>query len=118
MNPTLVAVIVVIILVAGVYIGVSGLTTQYAVDASRGSAAQVLCAPDTTIGRVGSPVRFALAGVAAGTAYHWSSDEGTAQILPDGRFSVTYASAGVKTAWAFVLAGNYWQQVRCAVTVR
>ena len=118
MNTTVVAVLIVLILAVGVYIGISGLSTQYAVDTSRGSAAQVLCAPDIQTAHVGQSVHFALSGLVTGTAYHWSTDEGTAQITQDGRLSVSYASRGVKNAWAFVLAGNFWQQVRCSVTVQ
>ena len=118
MNTVFVAILIVLVLAVGVYIGISGLSTQYAVDTSRGSAAQVLCAPDVQTARVGQPVRFALSGLAAGTAYHWSTDEGTAQIMSDGRFSVTYATRGVKNTWAFVLAGSFWQQIRCSVTVQ
>jgi hypothetical protein len=118
MNAVVVAVLIVLILAVGVYIGISGLSTQYAVDASRGSAAQVLCAPDVQTSHVGQTVRFALSGLTPGTAYHWSADEGTAQIMPDGRFSIVYATRGVKNAWAFVLAGTFWQQIRCSVTVQ
>jgi hypothetical protein len=118
MNRTLIAVVVVVILTFGVYIGLSGFMTQYAVETSRGSAAQVICAPDAATASVGQSVRFSLSGITGGAAYHWASDEGTSQTLPDGRFAVTYTTRGVKTAWAFILSGEYWQPVRCSVTVQ
>ncbi|HUO75459.1 MAG TPA: hypothetical protein VMU12_00875 [Candidatus Paceibacterota bacterium] len=118
MNGVLVAALLVIVLVAGVYIGISGIATQYAFGTSRSSAANVLCSPDVQTASVGQTVRFALAGMAAGTAYHWASDEGTMKVQPDGRLSVIYSTTGIKNAWAFILTGTTWSQVRCSVTVR
>lgn len=118
MNGVLVAALLVIVLVVGVYIGVSGIATQFAFVPSRGSAASVICAPDIQTASVGQSVRFALSGMAAGTAYHWASDEGTMRIQSDGRLSVVYSTRGIKTAWAFVETGTAWSQVRCSVAVQ
>ena len=118
MNGVLVTALLIIVLVAGVYIGISGIATQYALGTSRSSAANVICSADVQTASVGQSVRFTLAGMAAGTAYHWASDEGTTRVQPDGRLSVTYATSGIKTAWAFILTGTTWSQVRCSVTIR
>ena len=118
MNGVLVVALLVVVLVAGVYIGVSGIATQFGVGTSSGTAASVLCAPDAQTAHVGQAVRFSLSGITAGTAYHWASDEGTMQIMSDGRLSVVYTTRGVKNAWAFLLMGTSWSQVRCSVTVQ
>ena len=118
MNGVFVVTLLVVVLVAGVYIGMTGIASQFAFAPSRGSAASVICAPDTQTARTGQAVQFSLSGIAAGTAYHWASDEGTTQTMSDGRLSVVYTTRGVKNAWAFLLLGTSWSQVRCSVNVQ
>jgi len=114
MSPVLVAAVFVIILAVGVYIGVSGLTTQYSLDTSGSGAAGIACAPDIT----GRTVVFGFAGLPGGAVYHWAADEGRSEVTADGKFRVTFTTAGTKEASLFWLDGDRWRRLSCAAVVR
>lgn len=118
MNTTIVALVLVSILAVGIYIGVSGIVTQYAIDTSGSSAGSLVCAPSTPTARIGQAVRWTVAGLPGGTIYHWASDEGASRVLTDGSFSVTYDKTGEKTASLFYAEKNRWMRITCSTTVQ
>lgn len=118
MNPVLVAILAVAVLGVGIYIGVSGMVTQYAFDVSGSHADQIACSADAPTGAVGRPIVFSASGIPGGTVYHWAVDEGSFAILADGRLRATFATPGPKTAWLFYLDGARWRQVNCTTNVR
>ena len=118
MHPVFVAIIALTIFAVGIYIGVSGLVTQYGVDTSDSSAAQAVCAPAAPTVGIGRPATFAISGLPEATLYFWASDKGTSQVNDDGRFRVTYSAPGAYEAYAFWLDGSRWRRITCLVTVR
>ena len=121
MRPVSIAVLMVILLGVGVYIGVSGLADQIGgnLDLSRGSAADVTCEPDRSEAVAGQAVTFALSGIDAAAPFHWSAPSGTAQTLPDGRLSVRFAASGAQYVSAFIPGtGTQWRRISCSVTIR
>jgi len=116
MHPVVVAAVFVVILAVGVYIGVSGLTTQYGLDTSGSDAAGVACAPDTAA--AGRTVTFGFSGLAGGTPYHWAADEGKSEVTADGKFRVIFGTAGAKEVSLFWLDGSRWQRTACVASVR
>lgn len=118
MHPVFVVGTLVVIFFVGIYIGISGLATQYAVNLSGSYAGSLACAPQTTSIVLGQRALFSAAGLPAGTIYHWATDTGSSQTLTDGRFSVLYSSRGVKEVSMFASLANRWQRIPCQVTVR
>ncbi|MCC6934099.1 MAG: hypothetical protein IT406_00160 [Candidatus Yanofskybacteria bacterium] len=118
MNPVIVAIVAVIIVGFGIYIGVSGIATQYAFEFSGGRAEQVACAAAMPSGTVGQPMLFSTSGIPSGTIYHWALDEGTSHVLPDGRLTAIFSGQGQKTAWLFFLDSRVWRQTACSTIIR
>ncbi|HXK36174.1 MAG TPA: hypothetical protein VJ553_01170 [Candidatus Paceibacterota bacterium] len=121
MRPISVAIVMVLMLGVGVYIGISGLATQIAVDfdLSRGSAADVVCAPDRTVAAVGQAVLFTVIGLDPALPYAWSADSGRVRFQDGGKLSVTYDTIGKKTVSVFVPGvGGQWQRIPCSVTIQ
>jgi len=121
MRPVSVAIVVVLTLAVGVYIGVSGLATQFAVnlDLTRGVASEVVCTPDRLVASVGQTVNFTVTGLDPTLPYSWSADAGRVRYLQDGGIAVVYDTPGVRTVSVFIPGfGNQWQRVACSVDVR
>ena len=118
MNPVIVAITGVAILTVGIYIGISGIATQYAFDLSDSSASAITCATTTQDPRIHQRVTYRFSGLPVGSRYHWSSDEGEAQVSDEGDLEVVYAIPGNKAAWAFYLDNKIWRQISCSAAVR
>ncbi len=118
MRLAFIALGIMVLVAAGVYIAGSNLSQQYAFENSKSLASSAVCTADRVSAGVGQVVNFTLAGVDAGTPLHWSSDDGRGELAQTGIFRVTYAHTGTKTVWAFVYAGNLWLRVACSVDIR
>ena len=118
MHPVLIAFIVLVVFTAGVYIGVSGLLTNYGVDTSGSNAGAVACSPATPSVAVGGRAIFSFSGLPGGVVYHWASDEGRSELTATGTLAVTYASRGTKEVSLFWLDGSRWRRISCSVSVQ
>jgi len=112
-----IAIGIMLLVAVGLYLGLAGFQ-QYAVESSRSLAGQAVCAPQRPDAVTGRPVVFSVTGLPDGTLVHWSSDEGRSEVAPGGTFSVTFATAGMKSVSAFALLGDTWTRITCDVTVR
>lgn len=117
-NTTLIALVAVLMLGVGIYISISGLATQYALEPSGGSAAGVACTPHTAESRVNQPVRFTASGLTVGTLYHWASDKGRSEVQPGGGLEVRFAKPGSQTIYLFHAANSRWYRTACSVLIR
>lgn len=117
MNPVFIAMMLVLIVGVGIYIGFSGITTQYAFDAGRSSAGEIICAPSALTAKPSQAVTFSTS-VPEGTLYIWSAPEGTASFVRSGPLTVSYKTAGTKTAYLFVLDGSKWKSATCSVVIK
>lgn len=118
MKPLAVVVVLALIMSVGIYIGMSGLVTQYAFVPGRSSAGTAVCSPSTASVQRGAAVRFASSQLPAGAPSHWASDEGRSEANADGTFSVQFTTAGTKTISLFYLDRNAWLRSTCQVQVR
>ena len=117
MKPLVIAIVVIGMMGVGVYIGASGLVSQYAFVPGRSSAGTAVCTPGTASANVGSAVQFMASNVPSGAPSHWSSPEGRAT-LTSGIFSVQFTSPGTKTVSLFYFDRNAWLRTTCEVQVR
>jgi hypothetical protein len=117
MKPLVIVMLMVVLLGVGIYIGTSGLVTQYAVVPGRSSAGTAICAPDTDTALKGASVRFTSSNLPANTLFHWSSDEGTAT-TGTSAFTVKFTTAGTKTVSLFYFDKNVWLRTTCEVQIR
>lgn len=117
MNTTTVAIILVLILAVGLYIGVSNFNQQYGVGTSGSSAGQFACEPDKASAAASEPVKFTTS-LPEGSTYYWSAPDGMSSFALRGPLTVRYARAGTKTVSLFYQSGSAWRQTSCTVTVR
>lgn len=118
MRTTAVAIIISLIIGAGIYASISNLVTRYAVRTSGSLAGQYSCVPDTLIAQPNHSVIFT-ASIPEGTTYFWSTPGAiNASFLTSGPLTVQYNQVGTKTAYLFFQANNIWQRISCAVQVR
>lgn len=117
MKPLAVVVVLALIMGVGIYIGMSGLVTQYAFVPGRSSAGTAVCTPDAASVQRGTAVRFTFSQLPTGALYRWASDEGRAEVSADGKFSVQFATAGAKTISLFYFDRG-WRRSTCQVQVR
>ncbi|MEK7638352.1 MAG: hypothetical protein AAB375_02935 [Patescibacteria group bacterium] len=118
MKPLVVVVVLALIMGVGIYIGMSGLVTQYAFVPGRSSAGTAVCTPDSAFVQRGAAVRFISSQLPAGALYHWASDEGRSEMSTNGTFSVQFSTAGAKTVSLFYFDRNAWLRSTCQVQVR
>src|SRR5688572_11455248 len=107
MSTTSVAIVILLIVGIGTYIGISNLATQYGIEPSGGRAEAILCAPEAAEMRIHQPVTFTASGL-AGAIYHWASDEGRSEVTATGALEVRFATAGQKTVYLFHLLDSRW----------
>jgi hypothetical protein len=117
MRPLGIAIVLAGIMIAGIYIGMSGLVTQYAIAPGRSSAGTAICSPDTPSTTSGASIRFVASNLPSGAPFHWASDEGSASVTPTG-FSVRFSTPGTKTVSLFYFEGGSWIRASCQVVVR
>lgn len=117
MRTAIVAAILGMIMGVGVYIGVSGLATQYALVPGGSNAGQYACTPDRTTATTEQAVRFT-ASEPEGATYYWSAPGGTASFVVSGPLTVQYAIPGPKTVHVFSLTGNRWTSSSCSVYIK
>ena len=118
MNTVWIALIIAAFVGFGIYVAVSDLTQQYALDTSGSLASGASCVTSQSTVRPNQPVSFSLAGVPADTRIAWSTPEGTGRVLPGGVFSVTFPGAGAKEVSAFLADGVRWQRIACPIIVQ
>lgn len=116
MNTTAIALVIVVLLTVGLYIGISSLTQQYAVEPSGSNAGQNICAPDSAIIGISQPITFR-ASLPEGTTYYWGAPDGTGSFVTSGPLTVSYARTGTKTVSLFYLSGTTWRRTICTVQV-
>jgi hypothetical protein len=109
---------IVIVMGAGLFVGMMNLGTQYAFDSSRSSAGSIACTADRTEASVGQRVSFSASGVPDGASPHWSTESGDATVLPSGSMVVRYSTPGTHSVLLFVAVGGRWLPVTCQVVVR
>lgn len=117
MRTAIVAAVLGMIMGVGVYIGISGLATQYALLPGSSNAGQYACAPDSPVHTVGQTVKFT-ASAPEGAQYYWSAPGGTASFVVSGPLNVRYAIPGPKTVHVFSLTGNRWASSSCSVQIK
>ena len=117
MKPFAIAIIAVILMGVGVYIGTSGLVTQYAVIPGRSSAGTAVCSPASDVAVRGATVQFTASNLPANALYHWSSDEGRS-MNGGTTFSVQFTTPGTKTVSLFYFDRTAWVRTTCQVLVR
>lgn len=117
MKPLVVVVILASIMSVGIYIGMSGLVTQYSFVPGRSSAGTAICTPESPTIVSGSTARFTASNLPVDAPYHWASDEGRATIST-GKFSVQFTTPGTKTVSLFYFDRNAWLRTTCDVQVR
>lgn len=117
MKPLAVVVVLALIMGVGIYIGMSGLVTQYAFVPGRFSAGTAVCTPDSTSVQRGASVRFTSSQLPVGALYHWAADEGRSEVVTNGTFSVQFTTAGTKTISLFYF-DHGWLRSTCQVLVR
>jgi hypothetical protein len=117
MKPLVIAVVMAVIMGIGIYIGTTGLVTQYSFIPGRSSAGSAACSPSESSVQPAAPALFAASGVPANALYHWAADEGSATVLADGKFSVQFLTPGTKSVSLFYFDRNVWNRVTCQVQV-
>lgn len=118
MHTVWIALIIAGVVGIGIYLAVSDLTQQYALDTSGSYASGAVCIPDRPSVRPNQSVSLRLSGIPEGTVIAWSTPEGVGRTMPDGTFSISYPSVGSKSAAAFIQDGARWYRVPCTVLVR
>ncbi len=118
MKPLAVVVVLAVIMSVGIYIGTSGLVTQYAFVPGRSSAGTAVCTPNAALVQRGIAARFSASKLPAGALSHWASDEGRAEVAANGTFSVQFTTTGTKTISLFYFDRNAWLRSTCQVQVR
>lgn len=117
MKPLVIVVLMVLLVGIGVYIGTSGLVTQYAVVPDRSSAGTAVCSPASDVAARGIAMQFTASNLPANALYHWSSDEGRST-ANGAAFSVQFTTLGTKTVSLFYFDRNTWMRTTCQVQVR
>lgn len=117
MRTAIVAAILGMIMGVGIYIGISGLATQYALLPGSSKASLYACAPDSPTQTAGQAVKFN-ASAPEGAVYYWSAPGGTASFVVSGPLNVRYAIPGPKIVHVFALTGNKWVSSSCSVQIK